>query len=298
MTVPARAGAGLPASVAEPPVGEVLRAAAARLAAAGVPEPRADAEVLLAHALGTTRTALVLRAREPLAAAAAARFTALLDRRLRREPTAHLVGEREFWSLAFRVDRRVLVPRPETEVVVETALAVAPHARRILDVGTGSGALAVALARELPGATVIAVECSPDALAVARTNVERLAPAVRLVRGDLTAAFAAGTFDLVVANPPYVPGADIDRLAPEVRDHEPRLALDGGPDGLAVVRALLADVPRLLLAGGWLVIETGAGQAEAVAALARRGGAWTGARIAPDLAGIARVVALQRQGVG
>lgn len=290
--------AGAPVTPAERSVGAVLCSATARLAAAGIAEPRADAEVLLAHALGTDRTALVLRARDPLPAADAARFDALLDRRLRREPTAQIVGEREFWSLAFRVDRRVLVPRPETEVVVETALAVAPGARRVLDVGTGSGVLAIVLARELPRAAVIAVDRSREALVVARTNAERLAPTVRFVRGDLTAAFAARAFDLIVANLPYVPTADIDRLAPEVRDHEPRQALDGGPDGLGVIRTLLADVPRLLLPGGWLVLETGAGQARAVVAVARCGAAWDGVRVVPDLAGIDRVVALQRQGVG
>jgi len=284
------------AALAALTVGQALRRAAARLADAGLPEPRADAEVLLAHVLSIDRQLLVLRVQEPLAPELAARFEALLARRLQREPTAQLVGVREFWSLPFRVDRRVLIPRPETELVVETALAVAPGATRVLDVGTGSGVLAVALARELPRARVVALDRSPGALAIARENVQQLAPRVRLVCGDLLAAIASCTFDLVVANPPYVPTAEIARLAPELRDYEPRLALDGGADGLAVIRALLAEVPRVLLAGGWLVFELGAGQAGTVVQEAARETVWGPARVVRDLAGIERVMALQRQG--
>lgn len=284
------------AALAALTVGQALRRAVARLADAGLPEPRADAEVLLAHVLSIDRQLLVLRVQEPLAPELAARFEALLARRLQHEPTAQLVGVREFWSLPFRVDRRVLIPRPETELVVETALAVAPGATRVLDVGTGSGVLAVALARELPRARVVALDRSPGALAIARENVQQLAPRVRLVCGDLLAAIASCTFDLVVANPPYVPTGEIARLAPELRDYEPRLALDGGADGLAVIRALLAEVPRVLLAGGWLVFELGAGQAGTVVQEAARETVWGPARVVRDLAGIERVMALQRQG--
>ena len=286
------------AGVGIPTVGAALRAATARLAEAGVAEPRADAEVLLAHALGTSRAGVVAHARDPLGAPAAARFAALLARRAGREPVAQLVGEREFWSLPFAVDRRVLVPRPESELVVETALALAPAARRVLDVGTGSGALAVALARELPRAGVVALDRSAEALAVARANVARLAPRVRLVRADLGAPFAAASFDLVVSNPPYVATAALAELAPEVREHEPRLALDGGPDGLDSLRALLAEVPRVLVAGGWLVLEMGAGQAAAVTRAADARGCWCGARILRDAAGIERVLAVRLERAG
>ena len=168
-------------------IGDVLADAVRRLAAAGVPEPRADAEVLLAQALGTTRTALVAGARDPFPAGAAAVFAALVERRVRREPVHYLVGEREFWSLRFVVDRRVLVPRPETETLVETALRVGAGAGRVLDVCTGSGAVAAVLARELRAACVWASDVDPDALAVAWLNVARHAPRVGLVRADLLA---------------------------------------------------------------------------------------------------------------
>jgi release factor glutamine methyltransferase len=165
------------AAVAIGRVRDALEAAVARLVAVDVPEPRADAEVLLAHALGTTRAGVVARAGETLPRAAADVFATLVARRATREPLQYLVGEREFWSLALVVDRRVLVPRPETELVVETALRVAPAARSVLDVGTGSGAVAAALARELPGARVVASDVDADALAVARTNLGRPPPA-------------------------------------------------------------------------------------------------------------------------
>src|SRR5262249_53662485 len=149
--------------------------------------------------------------------------------------------EREFWSLPLRVDGRVLVPRPETELVVETALRVAPGARRIVDVGTGSGALALALARERPAATVVGLDVEADALAVAGENRPRYAAAVALVRADLLTACRDTSVDVVVSNPPYVATGDLDGLAPEVRDHEPRRALDGGVDGLDVIRRLVGE---------------------------------------------------------
>ncbi len=272
-------------------VGDALAAAVARLAAAGVTEARADAEVLLACALGTTRTGVVVEAGRPLPAAAAAALEVVLARRTTREPLQHIVGEREFWSLPFAVDRRVLVPRPETELLVETALCVAPDARRVLDVGTGSGAIAAALARERPAARVWATDVAADALAVARVNLARHAPAVGLVRGDLLAPFGAGAFDLVVSNPPYVADGDVARLAPEVRDHEPRVALAAGPDGLAALRALVVDAPRVLAPGGWLVVEVGAGQASAVRQAVEASGRYTAVEVRRDLGGIERVVA-------
>jgi release factor glutamine methyltransferase len=275
------------AALSAPTIAAALAEATARLARAGVAEARADAEVLLAFVLGTTRTDLVVAARRPLPETAAARFTGLVARRAAREPVQHLTGEREFWSLPLAVDRRVLVPRPESELVVETALRLAPAAGRILDVGTGSGAIAVALARELPAATVYATDREADALAVARRNAATHAPGVRLVRADLLAGFASAGFDLVVSNPPYVPTAEIATLAPEVRDHEPPGALDGGHDGLDVVRALLAAAPRVLRPGGWLVLEVGSGQADAVQA----DDVWTVMEKVRDHAGIERVVA-------
>ena len=276
-------------------VGAALAGAIEQLGAAGVPEPRPDAEVLLAHALGTSRAGVIARGREPLLQEVAARFERLVARRAARVPLHHLVGEREFWSLPFAVDARVLIPRPETELLVETALAVAPAARRVLDLGTGSGAVAAALARALPAARVWGSDRERDALAVARANLARHAPGVGCVAADLIAPWRAGAFDLIVSNPPYVSDAELAALAPEVRDHEPRAALDGGPDGLVCIRRLVADAPRALAAGGWLVMEIGAGQAAAVGKLVATDGCWLGARLVRDHAGIERVVAVERR---
>ena len=272
-------------------IGDVLANAVRRLTAAGVAEPRADAEVLVAHVLGTTRTALVAGARDPFPSGAAAAFAALVDRRVAREPVHYLVGEREFWSLPFVVDRRVLVPRPETEILVETALRLGAGACRVLDVCTGSGAVGAVLARELRGARVWASDVDRDALAVARTNVARHAPCVALVRADLLAGFRAAAFDLVVANPPYVAEARFPGIAPEVRDWEPRVALAAGADGLALLRRLVADAPRVLVPGGWLVVEMSAGHAEAMRAIVDATGQYDGIELVRDHAGIERVLA-------
>jgi release factor glutamine methyltransferase len=274
-------------------VGEALADAAERLLAAGVPEPRADAEVLLAHALGTTRAGLVAATSRPLPPGLA--LEALLERRVRREPVQHIVGEWEFWSLPLQVDRRVLVPRPETELVVETALRVAPRARRILDVGTGSGALAAALAGERPEASVWASDVSSDALAVARLNLARHAPRVALVRGDLLAPFRAGAFDLIVANPPYVAEGEVPGLAPEVRDYEPRVALVAGREGLDALVALVSAAPDVLAPGGWLVLEMGLGQASRVRGAIERDGRYARSTAVLDPAGIERVLAAERR---
>jgi release factor glutamine methyltransferase len=277
--------------VAPSTIGTALAAAIARLAAAGVVEARANAEVLLAHVLGTTRTGLVLAAGRALEDAAAARYDELVARAAAREPVHYLVGEREFWSIPLVVDPRVLIPRPVTELLVETALRVAPRARRIYDVGTGSGAIAAALAHERPDAAVWASDRDRGALAVARANLARHAPRVMLVCADLTAAFRPGAFDLVVANLPYVADAELPTLAPEVRDHEPRLALAGGPDGLAVLRRLVAAVPDVLEVGGWLVVECGRGQAAALRAAFGRDGQFAEPVVVCDGDGMERVMA-------
>lgn len=276
-------------------VRERLATTVARFERAGLPEPRADAEVLLAHVLDTDRTGLVVRGTERLAADRAERLDALVTRRLEREPVFQLVGRREFWSLDVAVDRRVLSPRPESELLVETVLEVAPAAGRVLDCGTGSGALAAALARELPRAVVVASDRSSDALAVAAANLARLAPRVGLVRADWLSAFRPAAFDVIVANPPYVEEGILASLAPEVRCWEPRVALDGGPDGLAAVRTLLATAPRVLRAGGWVVMELGAGQGAAVRRLAAAG-PWTAPVLRSDAAGTERVFAARTDG--
>jgi len=281
-------------ALAMPTVADVLAATIRRLADAGVPEPRADAELLVAHTLGTDRAGVIAAARRPLDVDALARLDALARRRAAREPVFHLLGVREFWSLPIAVDARVLTPRPVTELLVETACRVAPGARRVLDLGTGSGAVAAALATELPAARIVAADRSADALAVAHGNLRRLAPAVVCVRGDWLAPFRPATFDLVVANPPYVRDDELPTLAPEVRDAEPALALRGGVDGLDAYRAIVPQAARALAPGGWLAMEMGRGQARAVAALIRADGRFAAPALVRDGSDIERVVAVQR----
>ncbi|MCC6847966.1 MAG: peptide chain release factor N(5)-glutamine methyltransferase [Deltaproteobacteria bacterium] len=274
-----------------------LELAARFFAGRGIASARLDAELLLAEVLGTDRIGVYLRFDRPLAGTEVDAYRALVKRRGGGEPVAHLLGRREFWSRSFVVTPDVLVPRPETELVVERALAAADAAGgrarplRILDLGTGSGALAVTLAAELPQADVTAVDASPAALAVAGRNAAALGVAARtrFLASDWTTALAAAArFDLVVSNPPYVPSGDLADLPPEVR-REPTLALDGGPDGLAAYRRIAAEAARVLAPGGALVCEVGAGQAAAVAALFEAAGLGAIGRFA-DLAGIERVV--------
>jgi release factor glutamine methyltransferase len=264
-----------------------------RFATAGIAGARLEAQVLLAHVLACTRVQLYTGFDKPLANAELAGYRALITRRLAGEPLAYLVGETEFWSLAFHVEPSVLVPRADTETVVEVALATRADraaACRVLDLCTGSGVLAVSLARELAAATVVATELSPEAAAVARKNAARHAVDGRVdVRvGDLFAPVAGEVFDLIVANPPYVATAVIATLAAEVKS-EPRLALDGGADGLAFYDRIAAAARAHLVAGGALVVEHGFDQAAAVAArLAGAGGLGEVATV-NDLAGQPRV---------
>lgn len=262
----------------------------------GVGAPRLDAQLLLAHVLGRDRVYLYTHFDQPLAAAELAAYRALIQRRLSGEPVAYLVGTKEFRSLELAVDARVLVPRPDTETVVEAALALLPAGGgRLVDVGTGSGAIALALKQARPELEVLAVDRSADAAAVARANAERLGLAVEVLEGDLLAPVAARAPLLaVVSNPPYIPTAQIESLAAEVR-REPRLALDGGADGLVVIRRLIAEAPPLLGAGGALVLEVGVGQAPSVTALFAADGRWSAAAATRDLAGIERVVAARRK---
>lgn len=244
-----------------------LRLGIARLAAAAVESPRLDSELLLAHAHGMTRAQLFTRLCEPLGTPEHRAYVKLLDRRAAREPLAYIVGHKPFYDVDLIVDRRVLIPRPETEHLVDLALASAPRmpdfpSLTVADVGTGSGVLAVALAQHLPKATVIATDCQSDALAVARANAKRqgVADRVRFLVGDLLAP-VKGPFSLVVANLPYIPQEDMATLPEEIIRYEPRAALDGGQDGLAKIRRLLEHLPRVLAAGGTALLEIGAGQA-------------------------------------
>jgi len=255
-------------------IGGARRALARMFAAAGLDTPALDARVLVGHALGLDHAGLVATAERALDSAERDRIAQMASRRLAREPVSRIVGMKEFWGLPLRVNPAVLVPRPETETVVTTALAALDRdggrARplRIADLGTGSGALLLALLSELPNAFAIGTDLSVAALALARENARQLGVAARalFVACDFAAALA-GPFDLVVANPPYVSSAELVQLAPEVRDHDPLLALDGGPDGLRAYRTLAADASRLIGAGSHLVIEVGAGQADTAASL-------------------------------
>ncbi len=248
------------------------------LARAGIDadEAQIDAEVLARHALGWDRAAWLARRRDPAPPSFEARYAPLVARRQQREPVSIITRRREFWGLAFAVGPAVLTPRPETELIVEAAIELLGDRRgaplRIADVGTGSGCLAVTLAREFPRASVTGIDISPAALAVARRNAATHGVADRVAwvedtLGDWLAGFSAdrgGGFDLLVANLPYVPTGDLGSLPPEVRLHEPRIALDGGPDGLDPLRDLLRAAPAGLNPGARVLVEMGAGQADAL----------------------------------
>lgn len=273
-------------------IGAGLRECRTALAAAGVDSPALDARLLVAAALAVPMETVIAWPERPLDAAARARLATLLRRRVGREPMAHILGRREFWSLDFVVTADVLVPRPDSETIVAAALEqVGDRARAldILDLGVGSGCLLLALLSELPRARGLGVDVSAAALAVARRNAEtlHLADRVELVAGDWLAGISR-RFDLVVANPPYIARGGLADLPPEVR-HEPRLALDGGEDGLDFYRALATGLPRVLAASGMAVIEIGAGQAENVTSLLRQGGLEPWLRRA-DLSGITRCI--------
>ena len=271
------------------------RMLAEKFRASGIDSPELDARILVGHALSLDHAALAAAGARVLIADEKDAIAALAQRRLAREPVARIVGRKEFWSLNLCINAATLVPRPETETVVEAALAAidagGPRSRvlRIADLGTGSGALLLALLTELPNAVGIGTDTSFGALVVARDNARRLGVAhAAFVACDMAAALG-GPFDLIVSNPPYIASRDIAALAPEIRDFDPRPALDGGPGGLDCYRAIAATVPALLGPGGTLVIELGSGQATAVAAL------FSGAGLGPapprrDLQGVPRAL--------
>ncbi|WP_274654338.1 N5-glutamine methyltransferase family protein [Paenibacillus humicola] len=339
-------------------IGEACQQASLFLEAHGIGEPRNHAELLLMHTLGLGRAELLRDSRDPFPAAAQADWERAVARKAAGEPSQYIIGEQWFYGRPFTVTPAVLIPRPETELLVEAVLeeadrlwpeaasaadgerahrgraaglpagrdaSAAPAARAepgpgfpgtvptVVDVGTGSGAIGVTLAVQRPRWRVCASDLSPDALAVARTNAARHGAEARMafVQGDLLAPFerrreaepdapgpgggpAGMRIDVLVSNPPYIPAEEIEGLQPEVRDYEPRLALDGGADGLAPYRRILAQLPQLAAMPRIVAFEVGLGQAEAVAAMLRGLGAWRGVRIIPDYAGIDRhVIAVQ-----
>ncbi len=273
-------------------VAQARRALAERFREAEIESPELDARILVGYALALDHARLAAAERHELSGAALSQIEASAARRLAHEPVARIIGEKEFWGLSFAVTPAVLVPRPETETVVELALSLVDRAAslRIADLGTGSGAILLALLSELPRARGTGIDIAADALEVARANAERFGFGDRTEFALRDFAATEGTFDLVVSNPPYVASGDIQALAPEVREYDPRHALDGGPDGLAAYRAIAGIACGLLRPDGHLVVEIGAGQETAVSELFVHSGlAITVVR--NDLSGIPRALA-------
>ena len=294
-----------PEAIAEPRTGEsaaaaALAAATGRLARAAIESARLDAELLMAAAARTSRAAVIIGAAE-IDATVLERFERMVARREAREPLAYIVGHREFFSLEFEVCPGLLVPRPETETLVETALDFLNGrlSATILDIGTGSGAIAIAIAKNAPAVRIVALDISKVSLEVAARNARRhrCADRITFLHGDCFAALDAARygspFDLIVSNPPYIAEAEFATLAPEVRDFEPRIALAGGRDGMGFYRRIAAGLSRWLGRDGEVMLEVGAGQVDAVEAMLRAAGCLAGVRVR-DLSGVERVVRARR----
>lgn len=281
-----------------PSVADYVFAGAERLSHGPHPDKALrDAELLLMRVLGRDRAWMLAYWRDEIDTGCSIPYHSAIERRRAGEPIQYITGEAEFYGLPFHVNRQVLIPRPETEHLVEKAIELAAGFAqpRIVDVGTGSGAIAVALARGLPSSIVTAIDLSPAALEVAKNNAARndVAPRIRFLEGDLLAPAAAAQFDMVVSNPPYVPEADRAALAVEVRDYEPSQALFAGLDGLDVYRRLIPAAWSALVPGGSIVLEIGYGQRESLQALLQAAG-FSRIGFTADLQGIARVVSAQR----
>jgi release factor glutamine methyltransferase len=276
-------------------------AAKERLQAAGVDGPVIDARLLVEAAADASRLDIISDPHRALTGEQAARLEDFLARRERREPISHILGRKGFWKVMLRVTPDVLTPRPDTETILDVVLPLFPENRRftVLDLGIGSGALLLAILAERPAARGLGVDLTEEALAVARENASSLGLTARvaLLRSDWTAILGDESFDLVVSNPPYIATGEIASLAPEVRDHEPRLALDGGADGLDAFRALAPQILRVLRPGGVFAVEIGATQSQAVEELFRAAGAQE-VRTRKDLANRDRVVAGTKKALG
>jgi release factor glutamine methyltransferase len=276
------------------------RALSVQLRSAGLDDAELDARILIGAALGLDLTGLIAQAARPLTAAEASRLAQYAQRRIAGEPVARILGTREFWGLPLRLSEATLVPRPDTETVVELALEIlherqASHPPRIADIGTGSGAILLALLHEIPDASGVGTDLSQTALRTAKDNAVALGLADRA--GFVACSYAAalgGPFDLIVSNPPYIPSAEIPKLSVEVREHDPHLALDGGNDGYDAYRALIPQASERLAPGGALIVEAGQGQAENIETLMRGAALSVDRSPKADLAGIPRAVSARK----
>jgi release factor glutamine methyltransferase len=292
-------------SPSRPRLREILRHGTQTLVACGIQVARLEAEVLLADAMAITREQLVLSAEQPVSSEQVRRFKVHLQRRLQREPVAYITGRQEFWSLEFRVTPEVLIPRPETERMIEVVLSLvselpADKPQRLVDLGTGSGIIAVCLAKELPSAQIWAADISTAALAVARENarLNSVADRIGFLAGNLFAALSGRTegFDVIVSNPPYIRRDEIATLEPEISQWEPRGALDGGADGLDFYRCIAAQAWQFLSPQGAVVVEIGALMSGAVSAIFNLAGFYRDVSVIQDYAGRDRVVIARNKG--
>jgi release factor glutamine methyltransferase len=278
-------------------IAAALNRGTAQLAERAIQSPRRDAEVLLGHVIGLDRAGLIAYSDRMVSEDERSRFESSLRRREQYEPVSYIVGSQEFWSLDLAVDATVLIPRPETECLVEACLATVGtgFSGRIADIGTGSGAIAIALATELSAARLVATDQSSDALRTAARNVEShgFEKQITLRQGDLFAALHGERFHLIVSNPPYISNSDMATLARDIRDHEPHLALVAGPDGLDVIRRLVSEAADYLAPGGCLALEMGSQQGDSVTDLMSRSG-FAKIAVRPDHGGRDRVVVGQR----
>jgi len=285
---------------------ELLQWAISTLKEHRIENPRLNAELLLAHSLNLNREELYVRLYREFDEGEKGALGKLVQRRISGEPLQYILGHQEFWSIQFKVDPRVLIPRPETELLVEQSLSILSERTfgrnpSVLEIGTGSGAIAVALAKEVKKFFLVATDISRDALILAKENAKSagVQNQIQFVTGDLLGPFHSskkgGVFDLILSNPPYIIRSEIGSLAKEVRDHEPVIALDGGEDGLDFYRRLISQALSYLRKGGWLLLEVGQGQAERVAKQIQGSGTFLEPQILPDLAGIERVVKAQRK---
>lgn len=271
----------------------------------GIENPRLDAEVLLAHSLRTNRLRLYLNYDKPILKGELREYKKLIKRRIRREPLQYITGYQEFWSLNLKVTKGVLIPRPETEILVEEALKTFPQNEsfdktiNILELGTGSGAVAIALAKELQRGSIVATDISDIAIKTARENakVHGLEEQITFLKGSLFEPVREriGTFNLVISNPPYIPIEDFRDIQPEVRDFEPRISLNGGKEGLKFYRQIFSQIGRYLAKDGWVILELGKGQAEKVTRLIELTGEFNPTSIVKDFSGIERVVKAQKK---